>query len=589
MTPRKPPFASARRVSALLLGVFSAAWLLQLRGGAAEPWLLSTYKLCERSRLSGISNDASGITYSISTGTLFVITRNPRKIMEYSVAGEALNEYRWDRSLRDPEGITWMYAHTFAISEESVARISVVDLGPAIRSSGQDKPFQTLYTIELRRSIRVDNNKGLEGVTYDADNAQFFTIQEQDPKRFWSVSLDGSVGPSFSGQRLPIRDLSGLYYERAHGLFVLSQQTKRVINTDMAGNELQRVQVEGIQPEGLTFTPDGALMIVVGEPNQIFFYTSTGVCNDRWKPAPPRKEPDPVPCAELTDGSGCRGIAPSVAPAPNTSLPDLQYDGMRIELQRSGHPALLQLDLSVTADATLSRSAVQRLLSMLVNEMQAATGLLGNGTSINSDAPRTVAAGRRQEVTSQYVVRSLLLSMPEAQALASDLSRVISSGEFVHWLARFSGEGAITSVALLSEPLVIELEEEKDPDIAAGAGSAGISPSIVVIMAGAGGGILLVAVVTCLALWVRHRAIRKRAVVTNKSSGQAAGARNTRTPVESTASPRNGGLCATNSASSERYSAHERHLSSVELLTVHEVIMEEEDEFTEVDIDGISP
>lgn len=91
-------------MSALLLGVFSAAWLLQLRGGAAEPWLLSTYKLCERSRLSGISNDASGITYSISTGTLFVITRNPRKIMEYSVAGEALNEYRWDRSLRDPEG-----------------------------------------------------------------------------------------------------------------------------------------------------------------------------------------------------------------------------------------------------------------------------------------------------------------------------------------------------------------------------------------------------------------------------------------------------------------------------------------------------
>eukprot|EP00193_Tetraselmis_chui_P021737 CAMPEP_0177795248 /NCGR_PEP_ID=MMETSP0491_2-20121128/26124_1 /TAXON_ID=63592 /ORGANISM="Tetraselmis chuii, Strain PLY429" /LENGTH=74 /DNA_ID=CAMNT_0019318051 /DNA_START=259 /DNA_END=483 /DNA_ORIENTATION=- len=35
---------------------------------------------------------------------MFVITRNPRRIMEYNVAGERLGEFEWDRSLRDPEG-----------------------------------------------------------------------------------------------------------------------------------------------------------------------------------------------------------------------------------------------------------------------------------------------------------------------------------------------------------------------------------------------------------------------------------------------------------------------------------------------------
>jgi len=75
-----------------------------------------------------------------------------------------------------------MYAHTFAITEESVATVSIVD---------------------------------------DTEHAALFTVQEQDPKRFWTVFLDGSLGGSFSGQRLPIRDLSGIYYERANGLFVL--------------------------------------------------------------------------------------------------------------------------------------------------------------------------------------------------------------------------------------------------------------------------------------------------------------------------------------------------------------------------------
>jgi len=47
-------------------------------------------------------------------------------------------------------GIAWMYAHTFAITEESVATVSIVDLGPAIRkSSGGKKLFRTLYTINL--------------------------------------------------------------------------------------------------------------------------------------------------------------------------------------------------------------------------------------------------------------------------------------------------------------------------------------------------------------------------------------------------------------------------------------------------------
>ena len=68
-----------------------------------KPWDLESYELCRHERLADIPNEASGVTYSQVTNSLWVITRRPPAVFEYSLSGKKLRQVS-HRGLRDPEG-----------------------------------------------------------------------------------------------------------------------------------------------------------------------------------------------------------------------------------------------------------------------------------------------------------------------------------------------------------------------------------------------------------------------------------------------------------------------------------------------------
>lgn len=70
---------------------------------SSEPWNLKSYELCRHVRLRGVPAEASGITYSPVTNSLYVITRNPRAVVEYNLEGRRLRSIPYD-NLSDPEG-----------------------------------------------------------------------------------------------------------------------------------------------------------------------------------------------------------------------------------------------------------------------------------------------------------------------------------------------------------------------------------------------------------------------------------------------------------------------------------------------------
>jgi hypothetical protein len=86
--------------STLKLAIF---WMLVIVQVDCEPWNLASYELCRHEILADIPNEASDVSYSQVTNSLWVITRRPQAVFEYSLSGEKLRQVSHS-GLSDPEG-----------------------------------------------------------------------------------------------------------------------------------------------------------------------------------------------------------------------------------------------------------------------------------------------------------------------------------------------------------------------------------------------------------------------------------------------------------------------------------------------------
>lgn len=92
---------------ALLLAAASLTILGAVHGGT--PWDLRNYdRICKKTRLSGIRSEASGLTYSPVTNTIWVVTLKPMGVFEYDIDGDLLRRVTNLDGFRfkDPEGMT---------------------------------------------------------------------------------------------------------------------------------------------------------------------------------------------------------------------------------------------------------------------------------------------------------------------------------------------------------------------------------------------------------------------------------------------------------------------------------------------------
>ena len=184
-----------------------------------------------------------------------------------------------------------MYDYTFAVAQEGggTAAISILDLLPWRDSS-------VLRRKLVLTDVKCKNNFCFEGITYDVNRNVFYALQEKEPMVVWEVSVSGYAKPLIRVEDLRwpgFRDLAGAYFRAgatlATNIFLLSQDEQNVVKADFNGTILANKRVEDNMVEGLTFTPDGAIMFTVGEPNDLWIYSSTGECD--WKPKPGYKLP----------------------------------------------------------------------------------------------------------------------------------------------------------------------------------------------------------------------------------------------------------------------------------------------------------
>nr|WP_320114967.1 SdiA-regulated domain-containing protein [uncultured Desulfuromonas sp.] len=227
-------------------------------------------------------HNASGITYHPGSDRLFVVLNGPTVLLELDRSGQLQRRIEL-RGFEDTEGITWLQEDRFALVEERRRRIVFVTI----------QPQTTCINYAQCRHVEIDpqpaQNKGLEGITWDHRNQQFFVVKEKNPRRVYRVALPHAQNESLTidtpwdaqRQALGLHDLSDLYlHQSTDNLLILSDESRSIVEVDALGRERSRLWLErgraGLdhdieQPEGLTFDAQGRLY-VCSEPNRLYIF-----------------------------------------------------------------------------------------------------------------------------------------------------------------------------------------------------------------------------------------------------------------------------------------------------------------------------
>tara|TARA_R110001592_G_scaffold321037_1_gene599293 strand:- start:35965 stop:36915 length:951 start_codon:yes stop_codon:yes gene_type:complete len=248
---------------------------------------LSRYKLTGIPiTLTGVTNNASGLTFNADTGTLFAIINNPEKIIELNTQGEVLRTIAL-KGFEDTEGLAYLGNQQFAIIEERKRVIIIVSI------TSQTIALELASQRSIALPVSSANNNGFEGITTDPSSGRLYIVNEKSPRQL--VQIDGfttnqpnlSVSIPLDLEHKPMgnKDFSGIYFNAEfQTLLLLSDESKLLTEVDLNGQINSQLHLNaghaGLrksipQAEGITLDNEGVLYIL-SEPNLLYRFDTKG-------------------------------------------------------------------------------------------------------------------------------------------------------------------------------------------------------------------------------------------------------------------------------------------------------------------------
>lgn len=227
--------------------------------------------------------DFSGVTMVVDADgrrRIFIVDNKKTSIYEYDLEGKYQRTIR-GKGFDDTEGIVYLGNDKFAIVEERIAEISIVTIDAATTSIDK-KDAQVIKPRLVADGSSLNpggKNSGLEGIGYDARRNVLYVVKEKDGRRLYEVRIDGEPGAATlldeptKALKAQMDDLSGLHFDNAsQDFFVVSDESNCIARVGPIGPCRGILKLDGEQVEGITLSPDGVDLVVVGEARQFFHY-----------------------------------------------------------------------------------------------------------------------------------------------------------------------------------------------------------------------------------------------------------------------------------------------------------------------------
>lgn len=225
--------------------------------------------------INEIEKNLSGITYNENSDTLFVITNSPRDIYELDKNGKVLRKIDL-KGFKDTEDITFIKENTFAILDEELSGIFIVNINEDTKFISIENSIKNFIF-----DIKKFENFGLEGISYDKVEDKFYVVNERNPKKIVSIKgimqnnqIEVKVKDELLENNFYLADLSAIHFDDVdRKLYVLSDESALLGRVDdkksfrkyldLMDNEISSKMMN---PEGITKDKEGNIYIV-SEPN----------------------------------------------------------------------------------------------------------------------------------------------------------------------------------------------------------------------------------------------------------------------------------------------------------------------------------
>lgn len=225
--------------------------------------------------IKDIKKNLSGITYNELSDTLFLITNSPRNIYELDKNGEVLRKIEL-KGFRDTEDLTHIKDNMFAILDEELSAFYIVNIFDDTKEVSINNSIKQ-YSFDVRNF----ENFGLEGISYDIQEDEFYIVNERNPKKIVLIKglmnnseIEVNIKNKLLDNNTYLGDFSAIHFDSIKRAFYILSQESTLLGRvddkkdfskylDLNNNEISSKMVN---PEGVTKDNEGNIYIV-GEPN----------------------------------------------------------------------------------------------------------------------------------------------------------------------------------------------------------------------------------------------------------------------------------------------------------------------------------